>query len=137
MGIREGTNQIPAARQLLPRLGLANKIALADAAHTRVEITHKTLFKGGGDHLLTGKDNQKEPAKALETLLAEQSFPPKPMEQTHASTSRLTRLFVPEGFDGVHFGGAAGGVDAEEDANGGGDGEGNDGRPEGDDGFHV
>ena len=42
-----------------------------------------------------------------------------------------------QGFDGVHVGGADGGVEAEDDADEGGDGEGHHGRPEGDNGPHA
>jgi Domain of unknown function (DUF4338)/DDE_Tnp_1-associated len=76
VGVGEGTNEIPAARALLPRLDLAGKTVLADAAHTQVETTRQILFEGGGDYLLTAKGNQKELVKTLETLLAEQRFSP-------------------------------------------------------------
>ena len=39
VGVGKGTNEIPAARELLPRLDLAGKMVLADAAHTQVETT--------------------------------------------------------------------------------------------------
>ena len=77
VGVGEGTNEIPAARELLPRLDLTDKIVLADAAHTQVETTRQILFEGGGDYLLTVKNNQKELVKTLEALLAQQSFSPK------------------------------------------------------------
>ena len=77
VGVGEGTNEIPAARELLPRLDLTDKIVLADAAHTQVETARQILFEGGGDYLLTVKNNQKELVKTLEALLAQQSFSPK------------------------------------------------------------
>src|SRR5688500_7402992 len=46
----------------------------------------------------------------------------------------VENLFVPEGVDGVEFGGFAGGVEAEEDADGDGGGEGDDDRAAGDGG---
>ena len=74
--VQAGSNEIPAARDLLPHLDLVDKIMPADAAHTQVQTTRQTLFESGGDYLLTAKDNQKELVKTLETLLAEQSFSP-------------------------------------------------------------
>lgn len=76
VGVGAGTNEIPAARALLPRLDLVGKTVLADAAHTPVETARQILFEGGGDYLLTVKGNQKELVKTLETLLAEQRFSP-------------------------------------------------------------
>jgi hypothetical protein len=76
VSVKEKSNEIPAARELLPQLDLVNKIVLADAAHTQVKTTQQILFDGGGDYVLTAKDNQKELVKTLETLLAEQHFSP-------------------------------------------------------------
>jgi len=76
VGVKEKSNEIPAARDLLPKLDLVDKIVLADAAHTQVKTTQQILFDGGGDYMLTAKDNQKELVKTLETLLAEQRFSP-------------------------------------------------------------
>ena len=46
-------------------------------------------------------------------------------------------LFVAEGFDGVHVGGTERRVEAENDADDGGDAEGQHGRPERNDGLHA
>src|SRR5580765_17617 len=46
-------------------------------------------------------------------------------------------LLVPQGFNRIHVGGTEGGVEAEDDADHGGDGEGDDGGPEADDGDHT
>ena len=35
--VKEGSNEIPAAREQLAKLDLVDKIVLADAAHTQVE----------------------------------------------------------------------------------------------------
>jgi hypothetical protein len=83
--VKEHSNEIPAARDLLPRLDLVDKIMLADAAHTQVETTRQALFESGGDYLLSAKDNQKELVKTVETLLAEQRFSPS----AHGADPRL------------------------------------------------
>ena len=74
--VPEGTNEIPVARQQLAKLDLEKKIVLADAAHTQVETVQQILFEGGGDYVLTVKENQKELVKTLETLLTERRFSP-------------------------------------------------------------
>lgn len=48
VGVPAGSNEIPAARELLPRLDLVNKIVLAAAAHTQVKTTPQILFEGAG-----------------------------------------------------------------------------------------
>lgn len=74
--VQEGSNEIPAARQLLAQVPLADKTALADALHTQVETVQQILFEGGGDYALTVKDNQKELVHTLETLLTPGKFSP-------------------------------------------------------------
>ena len=74
--VKEGSNEIPAARQLLAQVPLHNKTALADALHTQVETAQQILFEGGGDYALTVKDNQKELVQTLETLLTPGKFSP-------------------------------------------------------------
>jgi hypothetical protein len=70
------SNEIPAARQLLGQQDLLNKIVLTDALHTNEETAQQILFEGGGDYLMTVKANQPTLQKNLETLFAEQGFPP-------------------------------------------------------------
>jgi hypothetical protein len=72
------SNEIPAARQLLPKVDLVGKIALADAAHTQVETVQQILFEGGGDYVLSVKNNQKGLAETGATLLTEPRFSPSP-----------------------------------------------------------
>ncbi len=74
--VREGSNEIPAAREQLAKLDVAGKIMLADAAHTQVETVRQTLYDQGGDYLLTVKENQKGLFQTLATLLTEQRFSP-------------------------------------------------------------
>lgn len=74
--VPEGTNEIPLARQLLAKVDLTRKLTVADAAHTQIETAQQILFEGGGDYLLTVKENQKQLVKTLTTLLDEQGFSP-------------------------------------------------------------
>jgi hypothetical protein len=74
--VPEGSNEIPAARQLLAKVPLENKTALADAIHTQVETAQQILFEGGGDYALTVKDNQKGLLQTLATLLTPGKFSP-------------------------------------------------------------
>jgi len=70
------SNEIPAARQVLRRLDLANKIVLADALHTQVETGQQILFEQGGDFLLTVKANQPTLQATLQKLFEPQTFSP-------------------------------------------------------------
>ena len=74
--VMEGSNEIPAARELLAKLDVAGKIILADAAHTQVQTVRQILYEQGGDYLLTVKENQKGLHDTLATLLTEQRFSP-------------------------------------------------------------
>ena len=61
----DGTNEIPVARTLLENLNMDSKLTLADAAHTQTQTARTVLFGGGGDYLLTVKENQKELCQTL------------------------------------------------------------------------
>ncbi len=74
--VQEGSNEIPAARELLRKVPVANKTALADALHTQLETAQQILFERGGDYALTVKANQKELVKTLATLLTPGKFSP-------------------------------------------------------------
>jgi hypothetical protein len=74
--VKEGSNEIPAAREQLAKLDLVNKLVLADAAHTQVKTVRQILYEQGGDYLLTVKKNQKDLFKTLEGLFTEQPFSP-------------------------------------------------------------
>ena len=74
--VKEGSNEIPAAREQLAKLDVVKKIVLADAAHTQVETVKQILYEQGGDYLLTVKKNQKDLFQTLETLFTEQPFSP-------------------------------------------------------------
>lgn len=85
--VQAGSNAIPAARQLLAKLPLENKTALADALHTQTETAQQILFERGGDYALTVKDNQKELVQTLATLLTPGKFSPS----AHAADPRADR----------------------------------------------
>ena len=74
--VKEGSNEIPAAREQLAKLDMVDKIVLADAAHTQVETAKQILYEQGGDYLLTVKKNQKGLFETLSTLFTEQRFSP-------------------------------------------------------------
>jgi hypothetical protein len=74
--VREGSNEIPAAREQLAKLDVVGKIVVADAAHTQVETAKQILSEQGADYLLTVKANQKGLFTTLATLLTEQRFSP-------------------------------------------------------------
>jgi hypothetical protein len=82
--VPEGSNEIPAARQMLAKVELVGRTALADALHTQVETAQQVLFEGGGDYALTVKDNQKELVQTLATLLTPGKFSPS----THGADPR-------------------------------------------------
>ncbi len=76
VAVKEGSNEIPAARELLVKVPVENKTTLADALHTQIETAQQILFEGGGDYALTVKDNQKELVQTLTTLLTRSDFSP-------------------------------------------------------------
>lgn len=82
--VQAGSNEIPAARQLLAKVPLENKTTLADALHTQRETAQQILFERGGDYALTVKDNQKELVQTLSTLLRRGKFSPS----AHAADPR-------------------------------------------------
>jgi len=87
-----GSNEIPAARQLLAKVPLEHKTALADALHTQTETAQQILFERGGDYALTVKDNQKELVQTLATLLQPGKFSPS----AHAADPRADTGNQPE-----------------------------------------
>ena len=74
--VKEASKEIPAARALLGKLDVVDKILLADAAHTQVATVQQILYEQGGDYLLTVKENQKNLFETLATLLTPQRFSP-------------------------------------------------------------
>ncbi len=74
--VKAGSNEIPAARELLAKVPVNHKTALADALHTQLETAQQILFEGGGDYALTVKANQKELVQTLSQLLTPGKFSP-------------------------------------------------------------
>jgi predicted transposase YbfD/YdcC len=74
--VKEGSNEIPAAREQLAKLDIVDKIVLADAAHTQVETSGQILYEQGGEYMLTVKKNQKRLFETLETMFTEHRFSP-------------------------------------------------------------
>ena len=74
--VKAGSNEIPAARELLSKVPVDHKTALADALHTQIETAQQILFEGGGDYALRVKDNRKELVQTLATLLTPGKFSP-------------------------------------------------------------
>ena len=74
--VKAGSNEIPAARELLGHLELAHKTTLADALGTLVETVQQVLFQSGGDYVLAVKEKQKELVQTLATLLTPGKFSP-------------------------------------------------------------
>src|SRR5947207_5229907 len=76
VAVKETSNEIPAARELLLKVPLTHKTTLADALHTQIETAQQILFEGGGDYALTVKANQKVLVQTLTTLLKPGKFSP-------------------------------------------------------------
>lgn len=70
------SNEIPAARVLLEKIDVEGKIVIADALHTQHDTARQIVFDGGGDYILTVKDNQKVLNENIGRLLNPQPFPP-------------------------------------------------------------
>jgi predicted transposase YbfD/YdcC len=85
VAVKEGSNEIPAARELLAKVSVENKTALADAIHTQTDTVQQVLFEGGGDYALTVKENQKGLIQTLKTLLTRSEFSPS----THDADPRV------------------------------------------------
>jgi DDE_Tnp_1-associated/Transposase DDE domain len=67
--VGDKTNEIPAARELLPAVDLRRRIVTADALHCQRE-TAQHIIDSGGHYLLIVKDNQPELHGALQAEFA-------------------------------------------------------------------
>jgi hypothetical protein len=76
VAVKAGSNEIPAARQLLNQVPVQGQTTLADALHTQTQTVQQILFEGGGDYVLTVKANQQELVQTLATLLTPGKFSP-------------------------------------------------------------
>ena len=70
------TNEITAARLLLRKQDLAGKIVLGVQGVGQDETARQILFEGGGDYLMTVKNNQLTLHQTLQTLFTQQRFSP-------------------------------------------------------------
>jgi hypothetical protein len=84
VAVKEASNEIPAARDLLAKVEVQGKTTLADALHTQTDTAQQILFAGGGDYVLTVKENQKALVQTLATLLTPGRFSPS----AHAKDAR-------------------------------------------------
>jgi hypothetical protein len=66
--VASGSNEIPAAQQLLRRVPLEGCLVVADAMHTQSETARVIIQEGGGDYLLTVKGNQPTVADSVRQL---------------------------------------------------------------------
>ena len=72
------TNEIPVAQQLFQDLDLNGRFVSLDALHTQTETARDIVLEGGGDYLLTAKDNQPTVHQNIEKLVPapKADFPP-------------------------------------------------------------
>src|SRR6266478_3809728 len=72
------TNEIPVAQKLFPDLDLKGRFVSLDALHTQTQTARDIVLEGGGDYLLTVKDNQQKLHQNIEKLLPapKADFPP-------------------------------------------------------------
>jgi hypothetical protein len=72
------TNEIPVARQLLPKLDLEGRLVSLDALHTQTDTGLDLVQEHGADYLLTVKDNQPTIHDTIKKLLPDipAAFPP-------------------------------------------------------------
>jgi hypothetical protein len=66
--VAEGSNEIPAAQELVRRLDLDGSLVTADAMHTQTETARIIVQDRGGDYLFTVKGNQKSIAANVQQL---------------------------------------------------------------------
>jgi hypothetical protein len=76
--VAEGSNEIPAAQQLLRRAPIEGALVTTDALHTQSETARIIVQDKGADYLLPVKGNQPGVAQALQTFYrsASGAFPP-------------------------------------------------------------
>jgi hypothetical protein len=72
------TNEIPVAQKLFPDLDVRGRLVSLDALHTQTETARHIVLEGGGDYLLTAKDNQLKLHQNIQKLLPapRADFPP-------------------------------------------------------------
>lgn len=66
--VAAGSNEIPAAQDLLRRAPIEGALVTLDALHTQAETARVIIQEGGGDYLLTVKGNQPTVAESVRQL---------------------------------------------------------------------
>ena len=66
--VAEGSNEIPAAQELLRRVDLEGALVTADALHTQTETARLLVQERGADYLFTVKGHQKGVADTVRQL---------------------------------------------------------------------
>jgi hypothetical protein len=77
--VDEKTNEIPVAqKELIPALDLEGRLVSLDALHTQDETARSVVLDGGGDYLLTVKNNQASLRASIEKKVTapRADFPP-------------------------------------------------------------
>lgn len=89
--VDQKTNEIPVAqKQVLPALNLQGRLVSLDALHTQDETARTVVLEGGGDYLLTVKNNQPTLRANVEKKVAapRADFPPRERQPDRSSNSR-------------------------------------------------
>jgi hypothetical protein len=66
--IAKGSNEIPAAQQLLKRAPIEGQLVTVDALHTQTQTARIVTQERGADYLMTVKGNQKTVAESVQQL---------------------------------------------------------------------
>jgi predicted transposase YbfD/YdcC len=88
------TNEIPVAQKLFPDLDLKGRWVSLDALHTQTQTARDIVLEGGGDYLLTVKDNQLKLHQNIATLLPAPKADSPPWE---GDPHRVSHLRVRKG----------------------------------------
>lgn len=83
------TNEIPVAQQLFPDLDLQGRLVSLDALHTQTETARDIVLNGGGDYLLTVKDNQLKLHQTIQNLVPAPKADFSPLEADTYGVSHL------------------------------------------------
>ena len=83
------TNEIPVAQKLFPDLDLKGRFVSLDALYTQTQTGRDIVLDGGGDYLLTVKDNQLKLHQNIQQLLPAPKADFPPLEGDAHGVSRL------------------------------------------------
>jgi hypothetical protein len=83
------TNEIPVAQKLFPDLDLKGRFVSLDALHTQTQTARDIVLEGGGDYLLTVKDNPLKLHQNIEKLLPAPKADFSPLEADAHGVSPL------------------------------------------------